>query len=180
MFPDSRYGLIAGAVYSALLVWAAVGDVIWRRIPNWLVAAVIVCGFVYALAFMPWNVALGSSVPGFLTGLGLWLPFYVLGWVGAGDVKLFAAAGVWMGPLRTIEGAGIAALAGGLLAVVWMIWSYGVRRAADSLWVAAVLPAALAESGARSAQSRRTLPYGVALAAGALVAAWMPRLLVFG
>ncbi len=180
MFPDSHYGAFAGAVYSGLLVCAAVGDVLWRRIPNTLVLWMMVSGLGYSVIAKPGFDGLYHSAGGLAVGLACWLPFYALAWVGAGDVKLFGAAGVWLGPLRTIEGAGMAAVVGGILGLLWMVWHYGVRNALGSLWIASVIPSALASAGAEAAQSRRTLPYGVALAAGALAAGWMPWLLVLG
>lgn len=178
MFPESPYGVLAGAIYSGLLVYAAVGDAIWRRIPNRLVVVMMVLGLVFSIVIKPGTGGVVSSAMGFIAGLACWLPFYALGWLAAGDVKLFAAAAMWLGPLRAIEGAGIAALAGGVLALLWMIWNYGVRDASRSLWIGSATPSTLASAGAESARFRRTLPYGVALAAGALVAAWMPRLFV--
>jgi len=114
---------------------------------------------------------------GLLIGFACWLPFYALGWLGAGDVKLFAAAGSWLGPLRTIEGALVAAIAGAVLALVWMGWTYGARKGATDLAIALTLPSTLARGPAAQA-TRKTLPYGVALALGALTAAWAPGLLL--
>lgn len=178
MFPETRYGLLAGAIYSGLLIYAAAGDAQWRRIPNRLILVIMALGLAFSIATHPGADGLLVSFTGFLVGLACWLPFYVLRWLAAGDVKLFAAAAMWLGPLRALEGAGMAALAGGVLALVWMVWNYGVRDAIRSLWIGSATPSVLASAGAESARFRRTLPYGVALAAGALAAGWMPRVLI--
>lgn len=172
------FGLPAGIVFTGLILYAAVWDIRRRRIPNGVVALLGVLGVAYSVIVEPGTSGLLQSLGGFATGMACWLPFYALGWLGAGDVKLFAAAGIWLGPGRAFEGALIAALAGAVLAVGWMLWSYGVRRTAETLSVATVAPSVLAAQG-REEDRRRTLPYGVALAVGALVAAWLPRTVLF-
>jgi prepilin peptidase CpaA len=117
-----------------------------------------------------------SGLGGFATGLACWLPFYAFGWLGAGDVKLFAAAGAWLGPTRTIEGSLIAALLGAVLALLWMLRTRGWKHSVETLGIATTLPGVLAESSP-SADRNRSLPYGVAMAAGALCAAWVPGIL---
>jgi len=115
MFAMSPLGILSGVVFSLLLVIAAVTDVRTRRIPNLLVVVLAACGLVYS-AFLPpsfWGAVRG--IEGFATAFVCWLPFYALGWLGAGDVKLFAAAGAWLGPMRALEGTVIAALAGAAL-----------------------------------------------------------------
>ncbi len=170
-------GVIAGAVYTLLLLTAAVGDMRKRRIPNRLVAVLAALGLGYAIVVTPTLTGAFGSLEGLLTGLVLWLPFYVFGWLGAGDVKLYAAAGAWLGPLHTLEGALIAAVAGAGLALVWMVRSYGARNAAVTLAIAAARPSLLA-SDTGGPNMKKTLPYGVALAIGAIVAGWAPGLLL--
>ena len=132
-------------------------------------------GLVASGATDPLLPGLYRSVGGLIVGLGLWLPFYMLRWLGAGDVKLFAAAGAWLGPLSTIEGALIAACAGALLAIVWMVGGRGAKGTAETLGIAAGTPAILTP---QVSSSRSSLPYGVAIAFGAIWAGWMPRMLI--
>lgn len=173
MFAGDQWGLAWGGVFTLLLVYAAYGDVRTRRIPNRVVIAVALPGILYSVAFAPVDPGLLRSVEGFGVGLLCWLPFYIAGWLGAGDVKLFAAAGLWLGPLRTLEAAVIAAVVGGVLGVVWMVMTYGMRRSASTLSLAVSLPSILAATPSPE-RARRTLPYGVALAIGALGAGWLP------
>ncbi|MEO8193400.1 MAG: prepilin peptidase [Gemmatimonadales bacterium] len=170
-------GLIAGAAYTLLLLIGAVGDFRSRRIPNRLVVMLAVLGLAYGVFVTPTLAGALRATGGLVTGLVCWLPFYALGWLGAGDVKLFAAAGAWLGPLHTLEGSLIAAVAGAVLALIWMLWSYGARDAATTLALAAARPSMLA-SGNTTIEKRKTLPYGIALSFGALVAAWAPGLLL--
>lgn len=167
--------LAAGIVFSAILIAAAVGDLRTRRIPNKLVAVLAVLGIAYSVARAPVMPGLFQAGGGLLAGLACWILFYALGWLGAGDVKLYAAAGAWLGPGRAAEGALIGALFGAVLSLIWMAKSQGMKGAAETLGMAAATPEMLtpdSHSGKRS-----TLPYGVAIAFGALWAAWMPRIL---
>jgi len=169
--------MLAGMVFTSLLVLAAIRDVQTRRIPNPLVVTLAVLGFAYS-AMMPvslWGALRGFE--GFGVGLACWLPFYALSWLGAGDVKLFAAAGAWLGPGKAFEGSVIAAVAGGVLGLIWMLRSRGFKDSLETLGIAATLPGVLSNSSP-AARSTRSLPYGVALAAGAICAGWMPRLVL--
>jgi prepilin peptidase CpaA len=100
----------------ALAVGACVCDLRTRRIPNELtlgaallavVAQTLVSG-VHGLAF---------SALGWLLGLALFLPFFLLRGMGAGDVKLLAALGAWLGPTTLIWAVVYTAFAGGCLAL---------------------------------------------------------------
>lgn len=169
-------GLVGGAVYTLLLLMAAVGDFRTRRIPNRLTGIMAVLGLLWSVGLNPVVPGALQGAGGLLTGLVCWLPFYALGWLGAGDVKLFAAAGAWLGPLRTVEGALVAAVVGALLALVWMVFSYGGKDAAATLAIAASRPSVLTPASGKSG-FKKTIPYGVALALGALAVAWMPGVL---
>jgi prepilin peptidase CpaA len=177
VFAGGRIGLVGGGVFTLLLVYAAYGDLRTRRISNPLVVLLAATGLAYSVVALPAAAGGLRAIEGFATGLACWLPFYVLGWLGAGDVKLFAAAGCWLGPLHTVEGALMAALVGAALAVVWMIVNQGWRRSMSTLSMAAALPSVLA-TPASPGRAVRTVPYGIALALGALGAAWMPGTLL--
>jgi prepilin peptidase CpaA len=53
--------------------------------------------------------------------------FYVMGGMGAGDVKLMAAVGAWIGPAAVLVLFVIAALFGGIYAAV-MTWRHGTLK----------------------------------------------------
>jgi len=174
-FEGAPLALIGGIVFSAILIVAAIGDLRTRRIPNRLVAVLAVLGIAYSVARAPGIPGLSQAGGGLLAGLACWLPFYLMGWLGAGDVKLYAAAGAWLGPARSVEGALVGALFGAVLSLIWMAKSQGMKRAAQTLGMAAATPGMLTPDG--SSSKRSTLPYGVAIAFGALWAGWMPRIL---
>lgn len=174
VFSGTPFGVVAGTTYTVLLLVAALSDLRTRRIPNTLVVVLAVTGLGFSVLHAPLAEGALRGGGGLALGLVLWLPFYVLGWLGAGDVKMFAAAGSWLGPARTLESAAIAALVGAVLAVVWIVRNHGAKRAIETVWLATAAPAVLAASTA-SARSARSLPYGVALAVGALIGAWTPE-----
>ena len=175
-FEGASMALAAGIVFTAILVMAAIGDLRTRRIPNRLVAVLAVAGIAYSVARAPVMTGFLQAGGGMAAGLACWLPFYMLGWLGAGDVKLYAAAGSWLGPARAVEGAVMGALFGALLSLLWMVKSQGIRNVAHTLGMAAATPDLLAPDSDQ-ARKRSTMPYAVALAFGAIWAGWMPRIL---
>ncbi len=179
MLLESPNGPAWGALLTALLVAGCVSDVRSRRIPNALVLAIAATGLCYSVVTQPLGQGLGSSVAGVLLGFVIWVVFYVAGVLGAGDVKFFSAAGAWLGPAATWRAALVAALAGGVLAVFYLARERRlvstVRRMA--LATSSRTPSLLREMPDTAGSTRRHLPYGVALALGALTAAWVPHLL---
>jgi prepilin peptidase CpaA len=148
--------------FSMLLLVACVTDVRERRIPNLISGLLLMLGLGSALVTgglsgLAWGLLSAAA------GLLVWLPFYVAGRLGAGDVKLFAAAASGLSPLAVVDAAFLAAFAGGLLALLWMMAESGVAagllRAAHA---ARYQEALVADPGDR----RRKLPYGVAMGVG--------------
>jgi prepilin peptidase CpaA len=172
LFSVSPSGVVGASAFLAGLGAACVSDVRARRIPNATVLALATAGVAFSL--LTAGVARGSvaSVSGLLTGLALWFPLFALGAMGAGDVKLFAASAAWLGPERALMGSLYAALAGGVLAVAWLVRTNGVGLTAARLGNGGVAPI----RPRLDPRSARTIPYGVALAIGAACAAWFPRL----
>jgi Flp pilus assembly protein protease CpaA len=81
----------------ALLIWAAGIDLRSRRIPNWLNLLLIVSGF--AQSFLPARtVSPGQSLLGMFVAAAVPFILFAIGAIGAGDVKLMAGIGTWLGP----------------------------------------------------------------------------------
>lgn len=175
LFTRSYLHLAGGAVFTLLLLIGCISDLRSRRIPNELVIAILVTGWLFALLGPNPGQALLMSGAGTIVGFGIWIAFYLVGAIGAGDVKFFAAAGAWLGPGATWRAALLAAVIGGVLALIFLVmekrFGSALRRIAlaASARTIAVVPETPSEQG-----RYRPLPYGVALAIGALIVAWAP------
>jgi Flp pilus assembly protein, protease CpaA len=155
---------------------AAVGDMRKRRIPNRLVAILAVFGFAFSVYSEPILPGAERALEGILVGFSCWILFYTFGWLGAGDVKLFAAAAGWLGPGGAIKGSVLAALFGAVLSLAWVLRQTGIRNAFAILSLSLNSPGVLAKPGT-ALNVRPTLPYAVAIALGAISAAWAPGFL---
>ncbi len=102
---------------ATLVLVAAAGDIRCRRIPNWLTLGGIVTGLLAGAATAGWR-GLGQSTAGMLLGFTIYLGFYCLRAMGAGDVKLMAAVGAIVGPSAWLHVFIGSAIAGAAFAVV--------------------------------------------------------------
>lgn len=162
--------LVVLTLFPALLVGAAAGDLLTFRIPNWVSIAVVAL-FVPAavLAGFDWTQAgLHAALALCLLAGGMGL--FAMGLLGGGDAKLLAATGLWMGwgalPAYLVW----AALIGGVLAAMVLLFRKmplaGIEGRAA--WIG------------RLHDRQQGIPYGIALAGGALMALpqtiWFDRL----
>jgi prepilin peptidase CpaA len=89
---------ISNFLFVAWAVVVAVSDCRSRRVSNVLVAAGLVAALASACFFHgPFGVTLMQAMLGMVVGLAALLPFYMLGVMGAADVKVFAVLGAWCG-----------------------------------------------------------------------------------
>jgi prepilin peptidase CpaA len=145
-----------------------------RRVPNWFNLALILIGFT-AQAFFYGTSGVVAGFWGLLTGFGLLIVPWLMHGMGAGDVKLMAAIGVWLGPRLTLYSFALGAMIGGLAAVIMILSSGRLRMACNNLGVILAKCSSrdtiFAEVGsARSfGSTTQLLPYGVPLTAGTLL-----------
>src|SRR4051812_49081322 len=93
----SLHTMAAYAPMLALVATAAVTDIRARRIPNWLTLTVALTGL--AQSVTPFAVTTPTvSIYGLLAGFAVTFLLYIVGGRGAGDVKLTAGIGAWLGP----------------------------------------------------------------------------------
>jgi prepilin peptidase CpaA len=154
--------LVQGCAVSAAGL-AAVSDVWSRRIPNWVTFGTLALG----LLLNTWLHGVeGAAVAlaGAALGLCLLLPFYAMGVMGAGDVKLLAALGAVLGPQSLISVAVYGALVGGAVSIVILLLRGHLFVALSDILVRHRPPTL---SGA-------TAPYGVAIASGVLLSLVLP------
>src|ERR1700686_1387531 len=84
-------------VLIVLLLAAAVFDVAYRRIPNWLTVTGVLLGVALNAIIGPPEAGLLFSLAGLAVGFGVYAALYALRAMGAGDVKLMAAVGALVG-----------------------------------------------------------------------------------
>ncbi len=127
-------------------------------IPNRISLALLV-GFVIAapLTGMSWE-QFGWHLAAFLLVLSCTIAMFALGWMGGGDAKLIAAASLWVGFDNLLLFLAQTATLGGVLAVAILIYRF---------YPLAVLP--LPSWATRLHQSGSGIPYGIAIAGGALL-----------
>ncbi len=168
-------------VLSLLLAGAVWHDVRSRRIPNVLVLVGLVLAFALqavlpegdGLFLAPFgSIGLLWSLAGVATGLALLLPMYALRALGAGDVKLLAMIGAFVGPGAAIGIAACTLLAGGMLALVVSLYLGTLKRMLGNsvhLVTHSVFGALNGQSAAIEAPAAPSgkLPYAIAIAAGA-------------
>jgi prepilin peptidase CpaA len=165
---DPRTGVLL-----ALLAAAAVSD--WRtyRIPNLITGGGILFALAYNLAVPPaMNADWTWGPSGMLVGLLALLPMYAIGVMGAGDVKLMAMVGAFLGMEGALYSLLFTGVAGGIAA-----FGFSMRRRNTATLLTntggmlrAMLWSAVAGNGARlqpgQVQSVGRLAYGVSIAAG--------------
>lgn len=114
--------LLASALFIAWVVAVAWCDCRDRRIPNGLVLAGAVAAFgCAAVRASPFGVALAQVGVGLLVGLIALLPFFLLGAMGAADVKVFAVLGAWCGASALFDLWVVASIAAALHAVALIV-----------------------------------------------------------
>lgn len=173
---DARLALLV-----VLLMVAAFIDVRTFRIPNWLTYGGALIGLVLGAAIQWRLLGPAWAIDGFLwslgglaAGLALMLPMYVLRVMGAGDVKLMAMAGAFLGLGQIVPAVLCVFVAGGVLAVgsavyrrVFLRMSVNVADIVQSTALAAL--AGIRPTSAFIAwTSVGKLPYGVSICAGTI------------
>ena len=83
-------------ICGAYLLAAFITDIRSMKIPNWLTLPVTAIGVAAHFIWGGWQGVL-FSLAGFAAGFGMLFLMYVIGAVGAGDVKLFGGIGAWTG-----------------------------------------------------------------------------------
>jgi prepilin peptidase CpaA len=148
-------------IFAALLTAAAVEDSVRLRISNVLVLG-IMAGAIVAMFLAGPEIALWQNFAVFAGLLILGTPLFAIGKMGGGDVKLLAATGLWFDLRGAMMMVASVLIAGGVLALLIIIarlfgWSDATRERIHLL------------------RRGGGIPYGVAISAGALIAAYVMR-----
>ncbi|WP_165250973.1 A24 family peptidase [Paludisphaera soli] len=171
--------LSAAAVATVI---AAATD-LWKfKVYNALTFPVLLAGLAASAWFNGWG-GLATSGLGALTGFGLLVAFFVMGGVGAGDVKLLTALGAWLGPALTVQVFLASAIAAGVYSLALTYLSGGLAATAVDLLfliqrmrrgeiIASGAPS-IRQEAARPDRRRRLVPFAAMTCLGFFVTiAW--------
>jgi prepilin peptidase CpaA len=160
MHTTSALSPYIGPLAIAIVLTAAATDLHRRRIPNWLTLGAWMLAAPAQAAMLGFGNGLLEWSLGWGTGLTVFLPLYALGGMAAGDVKLMAAVGAWLGPAMAFQIALTAFVLGGAWAFAYVFW---FRHGGQALRnIAGIM------RGKTGGPSVGSMPYGVAIAAGTL------------
>lgn len=122
------------AILFALLVTASVCDYRTYKIPNWLTGGGIVFALIYNTA-VPFYRDQGFlwALGGLMVGFLVMLPCYALRIMGAGDVKLMAMVGAFLGVTDTLHAVVYSFLVGGIAALIFAIRTHALARMLGNL-----------------------------------------------
>ena len=141
-------------------LYAAWSDLQHRRLPNWL-AGLVAAGGLAVTAGQSGPAPTASAALHALAAFLIGLAIYSRGAIGGGDIKYYAAVAAWFPLSLALRLLGWVSLAGLVLALGWLLWQrLGWRRLAG------------ASTGRAAPSDHDKLPFGVAIAAGALLAAF--------
>ena len=164
------HNLVVLALLCAILAVAVYGDVRSHRISNTLSLLGLITGLALQLLGSGLH-GLTSGLLGAGVGLACFAPFYLLRAMGAGDVKLLAAVGAFLGPQGAFYAALFSLLAGGLGAIGYVLWR-ALRASVSSIvhqgFAAAGTSAVIAAQIAR----RDRLPFALPIGIGGIAACW--------
>ncbi|TWU02771.1 A24 family peptidase [Stieleria varia] len=166
-----------------VLIVAAIIDGAILKVPNWLTFPFIASGLVY------WTIqggvnGLAWSFAGMAVGTVLLLVLRNVGGMGAGDVKLLAGVGAWVGTLVTLKVFAATAIVGGIMAMVMILRSgnwfkhYAMARQILDEWRNVRNPSKLSKIARERKPTMTLLPYGIPMAIGAVIYFATARMLI--
>ncbi|MBZ0096887.1 MAG: prepilin peptidase [Sulfuricella sp.] len=166
-----------------LLATAVLEDIKHHRIPNSiafsgaglgiLFNAVLPEGLGFVNPMLPGGLGFLGGLEGAALGLALLLPIYLLRAMGAGDVKLMAMVGAFLGPEDVFGSILATFLTGGVLSLAYA-WKIGIlRRTLQNIWFILYSSMLRAVVGSPPAlddapETAGKFPYAVAIATGTL------------
>lgn len=156
-----------------VLIVAAYIDGKELRVPNWITFPMVLTGLVYSLCVGGFG-GLGAGLLGMAVGLLCLLPLYAVGGMGAGDVKLMAGVGAWLGWKTTFFAFAVSAIVGAVMAVVMVAFSGRMRQHYANFlmilteWTHIRNPKELSRIAAERKPTMMLLPYGIPICVGSI------------
>jgi prepilin peptidase CpaA len=159
----------------ALLIAAAISDYRTYKIPNWLTVSGAVVGLLYTAVF-PLSPQQGLlwSFEGLVAGFLFTLPFYALRTMGAGDVKLFAMVGAFLGFPAIFYAVICTFVVGGIVAMSFAVFHKVAGRMLSNIrdsvqvMIFAIVGSMKPNMHIEASQSVGKLPYGICICIGTI------------
>jgi prepilin peptidase CpaA len=170
----SQYWITTCAIMVPGILWASWIDYKERRVPNWLNASIALCGLFVQAWFHGYG-GIAAGLLGLCVGFATLIVPWLMHGMGAGDVKLMMAIGVWLGPWLTFMSFCTGALAGGIIAAAMIVstgrlWNAYANCATIMAKVSSRSTVFTEFGSAKSfGDSSQLLPYGVPLTIGTLI-----------
>lgn len=143
------------------------------RVPNWITFPMVLSGLVFNLCVEGW-LGLGAGLLGMVVGLLCLLPLYSVGGMGAGDVKLMAGMGAWLGWKLTFYAFCISTVVGAVMAVAMVLYGRNFRKHYENFllilceWTSIKNPTKLSKIAAERKPTMLLLPYGIPICIGSI------------
>ncbi|MCH8829988.1 MAG: prepilin peptidase [Planctomycetes bacterium] len=156
-----------------VLIVAAYIDGKQLRVPNWITFPLVISGLAFNVWIDGWS-GLGSGLIGMMVGLACLLPLYSVGGMGAGDVKLLAGVGAWLGGWVTFYAFCVSAVVGGVMAVIMVLYKKDLKKHTINLmvilseWKEIRDPRELSRLAGERKHTMFLLPYGIPICIGSI------------
>jgi prepilin peptidase CpaA len=150
----------------AVLTVSAIFDKKYRKIPNAVIFPTMLAGIIYhswSHGYQGFLFSLGGT----FLGMGLLFALYIMGKMGAGDVKLMGAVGSILGPSGVFNAFLFTAIVGGIYAVIILFYRGHFADTMNRMWQALKLTFLI--SSPVAPDEKKTGPvlcYGIAIAVG--------------
>ena len=154
-------------ILPSFLFLFSIFDIYTRKVPNFFIGIAAVIGL--AIALLPNSeISIAFAMMGFILGLAFFLPPFLMGAMGAADVKVFAVTGLYLGPFDIVSAFIYTLISGGVLALIYWVYAKvnGLRIAGWRLFHSQNNES---QSSHRETSHQVTLPYVVAIFMGVLI-----------
>lgn len=155
------------------LIVAAYIDGKELRVPNWITFPMVLSGLVFC-TWVDGLSGLGAGLLGMVTGLLCLLPLYAVGGMGAGDVKLMAGIGAWLGWKITLYAFCVSTVVGAVMAVLMVLYKRSFQKHYANFvmiffeWMTVKNPVELSKIAKERKPTMLLLPYGIPICIGSI------------
>lgn len=158
---------------SVILILSAWIDGRELRVPNWITFPMVLSGLVYSTCIGGTG-GLAAGLLGMCVGLLTLLPLYCVGGMGAGDVKLMAGIGAWLGWQMTLAAFCVSTVVGAVMAILMVLWKKDRAHHYENFllilseWLVIKNPYELSKIAAERKPRMTLLPYGIPICIGTI------------